>query len=285
MENRPIHIAITLNEKYLIPACVMLTSLLENNPSNRFHIHIITDFNSIKLSLLKWVIGKYHSTHTFYCLDAAFIGKMQHFKLSNHAQLANYYRLFLTEILPETTDKVLYLDVDMIIQGDVSEIYNTSLEGSAIAAVSATTSPKETNDLLDIPEGYEYFNSGVLLVNLDYFRSEQLADKFTDFVTAYPEKIKYWDQDVLNALLYDKRVTLDKAWNVDQHIYTRYPTMDVKIIHFTGTHKPWDVPYCTHPLRAAYFVYLKKNRLVLLADKILRLEGKLKNRIARSEFN
>ncbi|MBK9329832.1 MAG: hypothetical protein IPM95_11145 [Sphingobacteriales bacterium] len=188
MEKQPIHIAITLNEKYLIPACVMLTSLQENNPQQTFQIHIITDFKSIKLSLLKSVIRRYGNSFSVYCLDDAFIDRMKHFKLSNHAQLANYYRLFLTEILDEKIGKVLYLDVDMIVLGDVAEIYDVSLDGNAIAAVSATTSPKETNALLNIPAGYEYFNSGVLLVNLDYFRSERLAELFTKYVTANAEK-------------------------------------------------------------------------------------------------
>jgi lipopolysaccharide biosynthesis glycosyltransferase len=280
LEKQPIHIAITLNEKYLIPACVMLTSLQENNPQQTFQIHIITDFKSIKLSLLKSVIRRYGNSFSVYCLDDAFIGRMKHFKLSNHAQLANYYRLFLTEILDEKIDKVLYLDVDMIVLGDVSVIYDVSLEGKAVAAVSATTSPKETNEWLAIPEGYEYFNSGVLLVNLAYFRREKLAERFTEYVTGNAEKIKYWDQDVLNALLYDKRVIIGKEWNVDQHIYALHPSLDVKIIHFTGTHKPWNFPYCTHPLRAEYFKYLGKNRVVFLADKILEISQKVKNRIA-----
>ena len=281
MENRPIHIAITLNEKYLIPACVMLTSLQENNPQHTFHVHISTDYNSIKLSLLKSVIRRYGNSFSMYVLDDSFISRMKHFKLSNHAQLANYYRLFLTEILAETIDIILYLDVDMVVQGDVAELYDVSLDGNAIAAVSASTSPEETNALLNIPGGYEYFNSGVLLVNLNYFRNEKLADRFTEYVTRNAEKIKYWDQDVLNALLYDKRITLSKEWNVDQHIYTLYPSLDVKIIHFTGTHKPWNIPYCTHPLRAEYFKYLRRNQMVFLADKILEISQKIKNRITR----
>ncbi len=74
----------------------MLTSLQENNPQQTFQIHIITDFKSIKLSLLKSVIRRYGNSFSVYCLDDAFIGRMKHFKLSNHAQLANYYRLLAT---------------------------------------------------------------------------------------------------------------------------------------------------------------------------------------------
>jgi lipopolysaccharide biosynthesis glycosyltransferase len=279
MERSPIHIAITLNKMYLIPACVMLVSLFENNPLNSFHIHIITDFNSGRSSLLHYTIKKYKNTFTHYTLSDEFLKTIRHLKLTEHAQLANYYRLFLSVLLDESIQKVLYLDADLIICSDISPVYNLDLTKKALGAVSSDN--KKLRAKLNIPDPYEYFNSGVLLINLHYFREQHLVDKFLMYIGQHTDKITYWDQDVLNALLFDQRVSIGKEWNVDELTYTTSSLPSVNIIHYTGSHKPWHYNYNTHPLKKEYFKYLRKNKLILTANCLFTLETKIRNKFKR----
>ncbi|MDB5226400.1 MAG: glycosyl transferase family 8 [Bacteroidota bacterium] len=272
-------IAITLNEKYLIPACVMLTSLFENNPQNNFHVHVITDFKSSKISLLKYILNKYKQQYTIYNLDEKFLRNIQQFKITLHAQLANYYRLFLTEILSPGLNKILYLDVDMIITSDITPLYNINLDNAPLAAVSSNN--KELNSVLNIPQSFEYFNSGVLLINLQYFREHHLAEQFAKYITQNPDKITFWDQDVLNALLYEKRIPVGREWNVAEDTLATNVIPSVNIIHYTGMHKPWNKPYCSHPLRDEYFKYLAKNKIIYLADKFLSLRSRIINKLKK----
>ncbi len=130
-----IHIAITINKDYILPACVMLTSLFENNKKNKIHVHVLTDTNSIKLKLLKRTISKYSGTYTFYHLDENFIKNIENFKITAHADYANYFRIFIPDLLDNKIEKVLYLDVDMIICNDLLQLYSKDITDYAIAAI------------------------------------------------------------------------------------------------------------------------------------------------------
>lgn len=260
-----IHIAITINEDFIIPACVMLTSLLENNKKNQIHVHVLTNSKSYKLQLLKRTLKRYQCNYTFHVLSKEIEQKINNFCISAHADFVNYYRIFLPEILDESIEKVLYLDVDMIINADILELYNTNIQGVALAAAD------EENDnavhLLNIPFGYNYFNSGVLLMNLQKFREEHLIEKLSVFILENEEKLFSWDQDAFNAVLYDQRLTLDHKWNVTLKAALAIKDIQPNIVHYTGMHKAWHPHYCEHPYKQLYFDYLKKDVFLKLLNR------------------
>ncbi|MBK6274553.1 MAG: glycosyltransferase family 8 protein [Chitinophagales bacterium] len=252
-----IHIAITINKDFILPASVMLTSLLENNNKNKIHVHILTDTKSFHLNLLKRTISKYNNSYSFYYLDNEFIQKMEDFTLSAHADYANYFRIFISDIIDPSIKKILYLDVDIIVCADLLELYNTDLSDNAIAAVYDDNA--EYKIKLGIPSNYGYFNSGVLLMNLNYFRKYQLVKTLTHYIKNNQEKLNCWDQDALNAVLYDKCIQLSPIWNVTYFIVSQHPDIKPNIAHFTGMHKAWHKHYCQHPYKQLYFDYLKKD--------------------------
>ena len=260
-----IHIAITINKDFILPASVMLTSLLENNNKNKIHVHILTDTKSFHLNLLKRTISKYNNSYSFYYLDNEFIQKMEDFTLSAHADYANYFRIFICDIVDTSIEKILYLDVDIIICADLLELYNTDLSNNAIAAVNHDNPDYKIK--LAIPPNYGYFNSGVLLMNLDYFRKHQLVKKLTHYIINNQEKLNCWDQDALNAVLYDKCIMISNVWNVTNYIIKQSPEIQPQIVHFTGMHKAWHPQYCDHPYKQLYFDYLKKDAFLQLLNK------------------
>jgi lipopolysaccharide biosynthesis glycosyltransferase len=114
---------------------------------------------------------------------------------------------------------------------------------------------------------YSYFNSGVLLVNLEFWRKNNIPQRCIDFYHKYPERIIFNDQDLLNCILYKNKKLVSIYWNVQDAFYRnpKHITNEWKekyehvlknpiVLHYTNR-KPWDYD-SQHPLREEYFKYL-----------------------------
>ena len=131
-------------------------------------------------------------------------------------------------------------------------------------------SREDVYERLDFDSAYGYFNAGVLLINLSYWREHKLSRVFLNYISEKNSKIIAHDQDVLNAILHDKCVHLPYKWNVEEGFYhywfIKKNHFDKKlchvlrtpgILHYTWKPKPWNAE-CKHPFRIAYFVSLQK---------------------------
>jgi lipopolysaccharide biosynthesis glycosyltransferase len=180
---------------------------------------------------------------------------------------AMWYRLFLPELLPEA-ERVLYLDADTIAVDTLAPLWETDLGGHWVAAV---TNVFQQNHLqrpreLGLRGPEVYFNSGVLLMNLDEMRRDGCTERLLEYARSHPE-IEWPDQDTLNVVLGERRLALHPRWNV-MNSMVRFPwAADVfgetmlaealrspSIRHFEGPaqNKPWHY-LCEGELRAAYF--------------------------------
>ncbi|GHW02775.1 general stress protein A [candidate division SR1 bacterium] len=176
---------------------------------------------------------------------------------------ATYFRLELANLLPNI-HKMLYLDVDIIVNKDISELWEIDIGDNALGAIT-DAAIYYYNKLLHIPSKYGYFNAGVLLMNFPYFREHTITSKIFDWIDIHNKIIILGDQDALNAILRDQRKELPLKYNVLPYIFTRPRNQlfsqkerkkaktDPVIIHFAGT-KPWK-KYCFHPLRHKYHAY------------------------------
>ena len=152
---------------------------------------------------------------------------------------ATYYRIFIAELFPEY-EKALYLDSDTILLGDVSELFNAELGDNLVGAIAdgAVAAVEEfrlyTKGVLGI-DASEYFNAGVLLINLNAFRKYRFYEKFCALLKAYKFSVAQ-DQDYLNVLCKGKVCFLGGEWN-------RMPIAGAesqpKLIHYNLTLKPW----------------------------------------------
>jgi lipopolysaccharide biosynthesis glycosyltransferase len=99
----------------------------------------------------------------------------------------------------------------------------------------------EARKALGLPEGTKYFNSGVLLINLSFWRKNNVAERAISFVRNNPDKVQYWDQDALNAILINQWVELPTCWNWQYWWRTSYPETEQEpaIVHFITSDKPW----------------------------------------------
>ena len=155
-----------------------------------------------------------------------------------------YYRLLIPNLYPQY-DKILYLDSDITILGDISELYNTDLEDNLVGAVpdASVRALKEFSEYVERVVGMadykNYFNAGILLMNLKEMRNFDFQTKFLYLL----ENMKFsvaQDQDYLNRICKGRTRILDSGWNV-MPLPTDSPRQenDIKLIHYNLIYKPW----------------------------------------------
>ncbi|MBQ9077189.1 MAG: glycosyltransferase family 8 protein [Muribaculaceae bacterium] len=264
-----IHIACNIDSNYVKYCAVTIVSLFENNRNKTFSIHIIADGLSDKeKSTLTNIAQKYGNSIFFYSPDMDRLKGFSINRFSKRISLATYYRCILSDILPESIDRVLYLDCDIIILGDILPFWQTSLDNIGVAAIEDVGyNDTERYKILCYPKEASYFNAGVLLINLDYWRKHDMASACINYYHKYPERILYNDQDLLNSILYKDKKLVDLRWNVQDGFYRNPKAMTHQwknkfagvlkhpiILHYTNR-KPWEYD-SQHPLRNEYFKYL-----------------------------
>ena len=189
-----------------------------------------------------------------------------------HFTIEIYFRLAMQDVMQEY-DKVVYLDSDLVVNKDIAELYFTPLGDNLIAAVQDVDSagcykgfdPKRKEyfeNVLKLQDPYSYFNSGVIVMNLNKFRHDFTSEYIIKL--AENEDYIFPDQDVLNILCENKVLYLDERWNTlinhksidnsrlevarlaPHKIYNNYlkARKDPWIIHFAGYQKPWKYRQC-----------------------------------------
>ena len=268
-----IHIACNIDHNYVRYCGVTLVSLFESNRGEEFTAHIMArGLDDADRDVLRSLARRYGHTILFHEPDGhlldGFTIRATHGRLSTAA----YYRCFLPDILPADVDRVLYLDCDIVVRGSIAPLWATPLDAqTAVAAVEDMGCGEVARyDRLHYPQADSYFNSGVLLVNLAYWREHGVAQACMDYYRRYPERIVFNDQDLLNAVLYDKKVMVSLRWNVQGMFYKRklvlgkhYETEHLDaalhpyVVHYTSRHKPWHL-YCVHPYKEECREYLRE---------------------------
>ena len=178
-----------------------MASILENAPDDeRLRFHIVdaglTPRDAARIESLKSIRP---FELTFYRPDLSEYLKLFPKHIGWLPVVCNC-RLFLAKYLPKTLDKVLYLDVDLVVLGDLRELWNKRVDDVYFAAAPDRYVTEEHKKTLGLPESRAYFNSGVLLVNVKKWRDEGLAEQAIDVCGEIYDKIRYQDQDVLNVI-------------------------------------------------------------------------------------
>lgn len=248
-----IHLVSVTNDNYAVPLAVMLNSLLKNKVSeNPIKIYVIaSQLYPKNRSLLAKTVGKFNLKIEFSPIDPAIY---KNFKTVYYLTKETYYRISIPDLLNEKTDKVIYLDCDIIVKADITELWNIDIDKYLLGAVEDFWVRR--NSPLSMSSGSAYFNAGVLLINLKKWREEHIKDKVIEFIKTNSAKVKFCSQDPLNAILRDKWLQLDPKWNYMPH-YLNYPGLrNIKpaIIHYAGLKKPWK-DNCR--LKEEYFKYRK----------------------------
>jgi len=255
-----INIVFSSDNKYAQFMAVTLCSIFENKKClNKIDIYIldggIKDNDKDKLAGLE---VRYNFKITYINVDTSFF---KDFYVNNRMTSAAYFRTIIPKLLP-CLEKILYLDCDIIITGDILELYKTNINNYFFAAVEDYGSGNIRLDELDMPPHAKYFNSGVMLINLKKWRENNICEKLINYIKKHPERLKLYDQDALNALMWNNYLTIPLKYNYTTSLLYKYNSnynnvlKDNLVIHYAGD-KPWNY-FSKNPLNEAYFYYLKK---------------------------
>jgi lipopolysaccharide biosynthesis glycosyltransferase len=268
-ERDTIHVVFSANVAYYQHLCVMLTSILENNPHRPFAFYVLTDqhapdavtsFAALKNRYANFELQVIQINHA----------KFPRFPLHGHITIQTYDRLFLPALFPNL-DKVLYLDCDMICEDKLDELWNTDLAGYYTAAIedSLEIDPKDDYlrrhkaDNLGLTERDIYVNGGVQLMNLRKMRQDNTVGLFVATAAKLGQRAMFHDQDIVNVALRGHINVLDTKFNW-QGVTSRLAqegllkqTEKPVIYHFTGKNKPWNSA-SPHEGAGLYFKYLAK---------------------------
>jgi lipopolysaccharide biosynthesis glycosyltransferase len=176
-----------------------------------------------------------------------------------HFNQSILYRIGLEKLAPADCRRVIYLDSDTIVLGDVRELWGVDLGEYAIGAVvDRYIDAAEFAKRWLLPgENPSYFNSGVLLINLERVRTERAFSAAADFVARCGKDILFGDQDALNWAFWGRWQKLNPAWNVQQYMAREELMRDPsnrgpQLVHFAGWEKPW-MPNVWHPWAWLYW--------------------------------
>ena len=288
MTGQPIQLIFGVDGAYSQHLAVTLVSLLENNPHNRFDILVATlnmaeDDRSRVLALAARFGNVKLRFHTF---D---IGRYSHFRTDGHISHASYLRIFIPEILPDSVEKVLYLDCDIVVRHDIAPLWRMDIGDKVLGAARNLFFVR--HDDLDMPPDASYFNAGVLLMNLKRWREIDGTARLIRFIEAHHDHLWAHDQDALNAVFCGEIAELAPRWNFQTSMLWSEPDgldlnydgfrrllADPAIVHFTSPSKPWHFSN-THPYKGTYYRYLAKTPYSSYAPRDISLAS-LARRIA-----
>lgn len=268
MNIEKINIVCTIDNNYAQHCGVMLYSLFDQNSKAKFHIFILTEGISKKnQDKLKQVCDHFDQVLEIIKIE---LKDPKKYPVSAHISVATYYRLTIPTYIPENIDKVLFLDADMVINGEISELWKMNIDQYSHASAGDLGHDSYINEHLNMPKEAVCFNAGVMLMNLKKWRKEDIASRVIDYIVNNQTKIKYWDQDALNAVLYDDYLLISNKWNLLYNFFlfdAERLTLSqselnklVKnpcIIHYNTASKPWHKED-KHPYKHRYVYYLSQ---------------------------
>lgn len=263
------HLALAATGNYVPHAATMLKSLLANTPDAPLCVHFMHDagFAANQRRLLESMLAAHGAT--LHCMDLS-DGVPASVPLVSHYPAPAWFRVLLPELLPEV-ERLLYLDVDLVVVDSLAPLWETDLEGNMVAAVTNVYAHEPAmTQALGLPEPSRYFNSGVMLMDLAEMRRERIGEQIFSFATAYPDLVRFADQDPLNALLHGRRLHLPLRYNVQTPCYQPGLPLVVSeaevvaalaspaVVHFSSQKwKPWHI-LCDHPMRPLYDRYRRQ---------------------------
>lgn len=231
------------DERYAPALGVALHSLLANaSDKYRLRIHILTEGMSRETAdRLSATVGG-RAELSFIDMRERIAPIAERLVLRSYYSSATYFRLYISELFPEY-DKALYLDCDIVLNGDVCALYDTPLGDALVAAVPEDVMRRidvfgrYVEAVMEIPREV-YFNAGVLVMNLAAFRREHILDRFITLLGIRRFAVTQ-DEDYLNVLCYGRVVLLPDTWNTSPLAEEGEVTGVPAIVHYKLDRKPW----------------------------------------------
>lgn len=225
-------------------AKTMLHSLRENNKNEKIRIFLMSDDMTTD-EVMQYLSGILNGMElVFIRLERELLQKAQVSEAFGYYPL---YKFFLNRLLPDTVDKVLWLDTDIVIDGPIREMYDTDISKYCFAACLDNITiqqaiPGKHIDRFQV-KTKEYYNAGVMLINMKKLYEKVTSDELLSYYNHNPD-ITHAEQDIFNLYMNDSILQLPKRYNHHPFSWVKN-NENVKsvIIHYIGARKPTDYKY------------------------------------------
>ena len=234
----------------------MLTSLALNNPRERFHVWLLhSGIAQASLDSLSRYCAAQGAALTPVLVEPSVFRDAP---ISKRYPQEMYYRLLAPVLLPDSVERILYLDPDILVINPVRPLWDVELEGHAFAAAPHSVVPEMVNDVnrLRLGKVPAYFNTGVILMDLSAARALVRPEDIFQYVQEHAAELLLPDQDVFNCLYgADTLQVEDTRWNYDARRFAAYRlnggakydmdwvVQNTVFLHFCGKQKPWKSSY------------------------------------------
>lgn len=261
----PIHVAFCVNDAYIPYIAVTLKSIGENNRDDKVVVYVLSDYISQEHKNLMEVVASPYPNMILYT-QIVDDGALR--DLKDTWTVYTWYRVLLTHYLPDDVHRILYLDADTIVVGNLRELFFWDMSDKAIACVVDPESfNSETYRRLKYEPSKKYVCAGVMLMNLDYWRKNDLSRTIIEWGYQHNDIIRFPDQDTINYLCRDSKIVLPLRFGImgcffKKDVFFRKPyTHELRdciecpvIIHYAGQ-APWIVELSNHLMQDEWDKY------------------------------
>lgn len=256
----PVCVALGMHGERLAPAAAACVASLIScfSKGRRLEVHFLYD--AVSAGVRERLAASWQDSRVeIHWIDAG--GALE--EVADHPMRGSFLRLLIGELVPRA-ERLIWLDLDLLVQSDLLELWERDLGGCVAAAVPdpfgchlfdwhgrlrSRVAPLGR----DLSPSHRYFNAGVMLIDLKVWRTEAIGQRALRLFLDYPSTFEHLDQDVLNLELQDRVLSLEVEWNVvepvgflwewDPLIYDGLKPAEgllfPKIRHFAGKNKPW----------------------------------------------
>ena len=275
MVSDSLHIAVSSDSNYSKLVSILLVSLFENNQwADYITIHLLSNnIDEENIKHIKEHIPRDKGELKIY--DISDIACRLKIDVPETIAISSYSRLFLSSLLNEDIDKVIYMDVDAIVWGSLRDLWCLDLDDNHIAGVLDDVA-LYAKKAIGLKNNDAYVNAGFLLINLKQWRKENVESKILDYLIAHNGNVFHHDQGLINAVC-NRKMILPVNYNMvtnffvfpyksfkQKPFYSEKEMIDGKehpiFIHFTAwvANRPW-MTNCKHPLKDSFLMYKAKS--------------------------
>jgi lipopolysaccharide biosynthesis glycosyltransferase len=264
MEDVSFHIAFCVDNHYFRAMGATIASIVANNPERHFTFHVLAfevdDTHRARLTQLE---AMYPVKTELHLIDLQTFRQFSHFLGHSHYSLSIFTRLLIPTVLRGRTNRVLYLDADILCVGKLDEMIAMDIsQDIAVVVPDAPVTTARRVEALALPHA-EYFNSGVIFINIEKWIAEDITAQTLDVLLNDEKELRFYDQDALNIVLNGRARYISPRWN---YLYDLIHDLNVNkaamrpvgkavFIHFAGAVKPW-TDWSGHDARHLFRKYL-----------------------------
>lgn len=239
---------IAINNNYFEICKTMIFSLMKYNNDRKINIYLLNkNLSRNKINDISEYIKKMGGKFENIVVSDNDLPELP--IVINRFSVEMYYRIIAHKLLPKDLDRILWLDADIIINGKLDRFYDQSFNDKYLVVCNDFYEKEEEIQSIkmrmDINNKHVYFNSGVILFNLNKIRKSITEENIKTCLIKYKDRLTYPDQDILNHL-YQNNVKYDNEYIYNFQVnnlkkLTKEQLKSIKILHYSGARKPWDV--------------------------------------------